>query len=88
VWSQVRDRIVPATVDMVGDPSLNRQRTRFLSAGVLELSDLADPLEELCFHPVPSVEGLGASKDEILLFRRPTYEVSAQQRTEPDCGQR
>ena len=88
VWPQSRDRILPATVDAVDDSTLHKTKARVLSAGVLELNDLADPLEQLRFDPVPRVDGLEPSDDEILLFRPPAYEVSAQQRSEHDCGQR
>ena len=87
VWPQVRDRIVPATPDHVDDPDKNKPRERFLSAGVLELTELADPAEQLMFNPVPDVDGVEASEDQILRSRPPAYEVSARQRTEPDCGQ-
>jgi catalase len=86
VWPKVDHRIVPATPDHVDDPDKNKEREQFLSAGVLELTELADPAERLMFNPMPHVPGVEASEDPILRARPPAYEVSGRQRTEPNCG--
>jgi catalase len=85
-WPKTRDRIVPATLEHVDDPNKNKKRERFLSAGVLEITELADSAEQLMFNPMPHVPGVEASDDPILRARPPAYAVSVDQRTEPNCG--
>jgi catalase len=79
VWPVWPNRIFPA--------GLTTERPRFLTAGQLELTSLAEgPAtrhEALGFNPLNLTRGIEASEDEILNFRHAVYELASAERLRP-----
>jgi catalase len=79
VWPARPNRILPA--------GLTTERPRFLTAGLLELTRLAEgPAtrhEAVGFNPLNLTRGIEASEDEILNFRHAVYELASAERLRP-----
>ena len=77
IWPTKHERIATA---LAGD-----ERPRFVTAGVLELTSLDDAHatqgDAIGFDPMNLADGIIASDDEILRFRRRAYELSFMERT-------
>jgi catalase len=86
VWPTKPARIVPASKDENHGPPVSKDgmRARFLTVGVLELTDLVEgPAtgdRALGFDPLHLTEGIESSGDRILEFRPQVYELAARER--------